>query len=265
MRESVIFNNESDFRLWFEKNLERIGVKRIILSQKVCPDYVVEMENGEIAKIEAELFAINFKYHKHDPAKADYILACYSRENEVLGVPVISMNKLWKYDPSQPYSLPPEGPLPDGEFEILGIISLHGSIELSKLSVDKFSGSQSIFLSFPPEYAVSAPKGKFPRGRIEDNLYNAISPKTKKYLKKYQHIIIGSNLSDIACESLENLMRKKLVGLRPISFLSALYDGTIIQHDGWLPTEVYLTELAKDLYLKDLKKWHVEQLHDRDQ
>jgi hypothetical protein len=264
MNEAIIFNNESDFRLWFEKNLGIAGVKRIILSQEVCPDYVVEMENGEIAKIEAELFAINFKYHNHDPAKVDYILACYSREEEVIGVPVISMNKLWKYEPNQSDPLPPEGPLPAEEFEILGIISFHGSIELSQLSVNKFAGSQSIFLFFSPEYIVSAPKGKFPRGRIEDNLFNAISPETKKYIKKYQHIMVGSNLSDIACESLENLMRRKLVELKPISFLSALYDGTLIQHDGWLPTEVRLTELAKDLYLKDLRKWHVEQLHVRD-
>ncbi len=261
MKKAVVFNTESDFRSWFEDNISLVGVKRIILSQEVCPDYVVEMKNGEIAKIEAELFAINFKYHKHDPTKADYILACYSNEEKVLGVPVISINKLWKYEPSQPDSLPSEGQLSDEEFELLGIISFFVSIELSQLAKDKFPGSQSIFLFFSPEYAISAPKGKFPRGKIEDNLFNAISPEAKEYIKKYHHIMVGTNLSDIACESLENLMRRGLIKLKPISIFSALYDGTLIQHDGWVPTEVCLTELAKELYAKDLRKWHISQFH----
>lgn len=141
MEEAIIFYTESDFRTWFEDNKSRVGVKRIILSQEVCPDYVVEMENGEIAKIEAELFAISFKYHKHDPAKVDYILACYSDQEEVLGVPVLAINKLCKFEPGQSDPLPSEGPLSDEEFEMLGYISFFGSIELSQLAKDKFSGS----------------------------------------------------------------------------------------------------------------------------
>jgi len=260
MEKAVIFYTESDFRSWFEGNMNRVGVKKIILSQEVCPDYVVEMETGEIAKIEAELFAINFKYHNHDPAKADYILACYSNEEEVLGVPVISINKLWKYEPSQPDPLPSDGQLSDEEFEMLGYISFFGSIELSQLAKDKFSGSQSIFLFFPPEYVRSAPQGKFPRGKIEDSLLTSISPEAKRYIKKYHHIMVGTNFSKIACESLENLMRRELIEIKPIAFLSALYDGTYIKHDGWVPSEACLTELAKELYLKDLKKWHISQL-----
>jgi hypothetical protein len=82
MKEAIIFDKESDFRKWFEENKEKVGVKRIILSQDVCPDYVFEMKNGEVVKLEVELFAINFQYHRHDPDKADYILACYAKEKE---------------------------------------------------------------------------------------------------------------------------------------------------------------------------------------
>lgn len=107
----------------------------------------------------------------------------------------------------------------------------------------------------------SAPQGKFPRGKIEDSLFNVISPEAKRYIKKYHHIMVGSNFSKIACKSLETLMRRKLIELKPISLLSALYDGTLIQHEGWVPSEVFLTELAKDLHLNELKKWHISQLH----
>lgn len=54
MKRALIFTKESDFRAWFEQNLERVGVKRIILSQEVCPDYVAEMSDGRIARIEAD-------------------------------------------------------------------------------------------------------------------------------------------------------------------------------------------------------------------
>ena len=42
MKNAIFFHKESDFRKWFEANLEVVGVKKIILSQEVCPDYVVE-------------------------------------------------------------------------------------------------------------------------------------------------------------------------------------------------------------------------------
>ena len=63
MREAVIYDKEEDFREWFEKNLSKFDINEIILSQEVCPDYVVRLNNGDIQKIEVELFAINFKYH----------------------------------------------------------------------------------------------------------------------------------------------------------------------------------------------------------
>lgn len=255
MKEAIIFYTETDFRKWFDNNYVKIDVRKIILSQAVCPDYVVEMKNGEIAKIEAELFAINFKYHKHDPQKADFILACYAKESEVLGVPVIALNKLWIYEPEPLFPLPAEGPLSEDEFTLLGIISFQVSIELSALSIDRFSGDQSLFLRVSPEFISS-----IKREKIEDSLFNAVSPAAKKYIKKYHHIMIGSGLSENACVTIESLTRRGLIKIRPISFVSALYDGTLIKHDGWIPTEVYLTEIAKNIYMKELKEWHLNQL-----
>jgi len=137
----------------------------------------------------------------------------------------------------------------------LGIISFHGSLEISTLAIDKFSGSRSIFIRFPPEWVLSAPQGRFPRGRIEDSIFSIISPKTKTYIKKYHHVMIGANLSEQACESLENLRRRELIEIKPIPFIAALYDGTLILNDGWLPTEVCLTTLAKKIYMKKLKQF----------
>jgi hypothetical protein len=55
MKEAAVFTSEADFRRWFEKNLVRFGIRKIVLSQEVCPDYVVIMEDGRTAKIEAAL------------------------------------------------------------------------------------------------------------------------------------------------------------------------------------------------------------------
>lgn len=64
MREAVIYDKEKDFRKWFERNLSKFDINEIILSQEVCPDYVVRLNNGDIQKIEVELFAINFTLKK---------------------------------------------------------------------------------------------------------------------------------------------------------------------------------------------------------
>lgn len=200
MKEAVLFYTERDFREWFEANLDKIGVKRIILSQEPCPDYVVEMENGEIAKIEAELFAINFKYHKHDPAKADYILACYAKETEVLGVPVIALNKLWIFEPESIVPLPAEGPLSRDEIDMLISINFSGSKEISSLGNGNFAGDENIFMRVSPELISS-----IPRGKIGDSIFNIITDESKKYIKKYQHILIGSGLSISACNAIESL------------------------------------------------------------
>jgi hypothetical protein len=258
MNEAVVYRTEEEFRQWFDQNFEKVGVKRIILSQEVCPDYVVEMQDGTVAKIEAELFAINFKYHRHNPAKADYILACYAKEEKVEGVPVIAINKLWDYEPQPLSPLPPEGPLSDDELTLMSTIDFYGSIEISALCTDEFSGDRLIFRRVPPEFIAS-----WPRGTIDDNIFNIISPHAKEYIKKYHHILIGANLSERACETIELLSRRRLIKTRPMPFISAAYDGVIVDHDGWVPTEVYLTPDAKKYHNEAMIDCHLKQIKEK--
>lgn len=84
MKEASHFDSEHEFREWFEKNLGQFGIRSIMLSQEVCPDFVVIMESGETKKVEAELIAINFRYHKHSPAKVDYrFLSLHVHANQI--------------------------------------------------------------------------------------------------------------------------------------------------------------------------------------
>lgn len=252
MKEAVIYQTEAEFRQWFEQNHEKVGVKKIILSQRSCPDYVVKMQDGVVAKIEAELFAIDFKYHRHDPSKVDYILACYSKTDQIEGVPVIAINKLWIYEAEPMSPLPPDEPLSRDEGRLLSAIHLSGGISISAFSSGELSGDQQIFMRVPPKVI-----GSLPRGKIEDNIFNIISPRAKKYLKKYNHILIGAGLSEKGCELIELLTRRGLIRARPIAFISSAYDGVIIDHDGWVPTELYATPPAWK-YQKDtiMKHFH---------
>lgn len=134
MKEAIVFTNEAGFRSWFEKNLARFGIKEIVHSQEVCPDYWVIMEDGKHARIETELFAVNFKYHRHDPAKADYIVACYSKTDEILGVPVMAVHRLWCFDLEPSEMLPPEDSLNEDEASLLSAIHQTGGISVSALS-----------------------------------------------------------------------------------------------------------------------------------
>jgi hypothetical protein len=43
----------------------------------------------------------------------------------------------------------------------------------------------------------------------------------------------------------------KATALRPLDLLSALYDGILLDHKGWVPTEVYATKEAKLKYSVD--------------
>src|SRR5437870_678298 len=130
MREAAIFTNEAEFRAWFEGRLERFGVSRIILSQEVCPDYVLEMRDGSIIRAEAEPFAINFRYHGHDPRKVDLIIACYAKTRDVAGVPVLAANELWSEDIEPLDPLSPNGPLSETEEIILTIAHSGGGMEV---------------------------------------------------------------------------------------------------------------------------------------
>ena len=256
MKQALYCNTEAEFRVWFDKNYKELGVKRIILSQEPCPDYVVEMDDGEIARMEAELFAKNFKYHGHDPKKADYILACYAREEEVEGVPVIAINKLWLFEHEPISPLPPDDPLTEDELAFLSSLQSLGPTDISALCSSllqgTYSGRNNIYIRLSPETISS-----IPRGKASDSIFSSIGRKTKEYIKKYHHILIGSNISESACIAIESLTRKGLIKARPISFLAALYDGALIQHDGWIPTEIYFTELAIKYHGQKMKDWHI--------
>jgi hypothetical protein len=249
MREAAIYDKEKDFRKWFEKNLSKFGITEIILSQEVCPDYVVRLNNGDIQKIEVELFAINFKYHSHSKEKVDRIIACYAKEKEIDGVPVDAANRLWLYDIQEVGLLEAEGPLSDDEISLLSAIANSGGISLLAFSNGIFAGDQQIYMRLPPDFIK-----KWPRGKIEDNIFNVISPQAKKFAKKYHHILIAAGLSEKACSSLQSLQKRGLIKISPISWIAAAYDGVTIQHDGWGPTEAHAKKEAWDLYGDEIRK-----------
>lgn len=242
MKQGTVFERESDFRQWFEANLDRFGVKRIILSQEPCPDYVAEMVDGRVLRIEAELFAVNFRYHRHDPSKVDLIVACYSRAESIEGVPVLAVHKLWswEYEPSQ--QTPPTEPLSSHEKDLLRAVHWMGGVDLTGLgaSAPGFSGDQLMWLRFSPD-AVDA----FPRGR-DDSIFTVMRPETKAFIKKFHHALIGAGLSEAACDAVHSLQRRRLVGYRPLAFIAAVMDGGLVDHPAWLPTEIYVTKKARD-------------------
>jgi hypothetical protein len=243
MKHAVIFTNEADFRIWFEQSLASVGVKRIILSQEVCPDYVVEMSDGRIARIEAELFAVNFRYHGHSPSKVDYILACYSNTEEVDGVPVIAVNKLWIWDPDSVDSHAiPDAPLTDPELDILAALETSGGISVAALAGGSFAGDEAIWMRFPPERISALPRGS------DDSILTVMPPEAKKFIKKYHHALIGAGLSRSAAESIESLCRRGLVGYRPLALIASVMDGRVIDHPAWIPTELYAKPEARQRY-----------------
>ena len=249
MKEAGVFTTEADFRTWFEKNLGNFGVREIVLSQEVCPDYVVIMQDGRTVKIEAELFAVSFKYHGHDPSKVDYILACYSKTKEVEGVPVIAVHKLWCFDVESAIPLPAEAPLSEGEAGLLSAIHQSGGISVSALSEGKLAGDQQLFLRVPPELVAA-----IPRGRIVDSILNILSQRTKEWLRRYHHVLVGAGISRGGCELIESLVRRGLVEYRPIAFISSGYDGVIVDHPAWLPMELRATREAWEYHKDDIMK-----------
>jgi hypothetical protein len=239
VKEAAMFTTEADFRVWFEKNLTRFGIKEIFLSQEVYPDYVVILEDGRPAKIEVELFAVNFKYHGHDPKNADYVVACYSKTSEIEGVPVMAVHRLWCFDVEPLDPLPPDAPLAEDEAMLLSAIHQSGGISVSALSDGKLRGDQEIWIRVPPDKITA-----IPRGRIEDNVLNILSQPAKEWLKKYHHLLVGAGISEEGCRLLESLMRRKLIDFRPIEWIAAVYDGVIVNHPAWFPVEVRATREA---------------------
>jgi hypothetical protein len=250
VREATVFTSEKEFRSWFEKNLSRFGVKEIFLSQETCPDYVVVMEDSRYAKVEAELFAINFKYHRHEPSKVDYIVACYSKSDEVEGVPVKAVHRLWCFDPDPLELLPPEDALTEDEASLLSAIHQSGGISLSALSEGSLRGNQQIWVRVPPERIVA-----IPRRKIEDNVLTILTQSAKGWVRKYHHLLIGAGISEDGCLLLESLTRRQLIGHRPINFLAAVYDGVIVKHPAWFPVEIYARPEAWQYHKEDILKY----------
>ena len=159
-------------------------------------------------------------------------------------MPVIAINKLWYYEPKPTEPLSPEGPLSQDELKMLNIINLNDSIEISALCDGYFSRNRNLYMRISPDYIAS-----FPRGKIEDSLGNTISPQAKKYIKKYHYALIATNLSEKACNTIELLNRRGLIKIRQISLISAVYADVMTEHDGWIPTELYLTSAVDKFHL----------------
>lgn len=234
-----VYDTEWEFREWFEDNLDQFGFKRVILSQEPCPDYVLETASGEVLRVEAELFAANFVAHGHDPNKVDRIVACFSMDDQIAGVPVLSAINLREYNPEPVHTKQASEDLSGDERRVLGIIMSMGGIELSALAKYGFAGNLMIFRRVPPEMV-----GKLTKGRTQDSLFQVIGRETKAYIRKFQHVLLGSGLSDDLCKALDGLAMKELAALRPIPMIAALYDGVLVDHEGWVPTEVYATNDA---------------------
>lgn len=250
MKQAVVFTNETEFRRWFEKNLSRFGIREIFLSQEICPDYVVVMDDGRHAKVELELFAVNFKYHGHDPAKTDYIVACYSKTDEVEGVPVRAVHRLWCFDLEPLDLLSPSDPLSEDEATLLSAIHQSGGISLSALSEGELGGDQQIWIRIPPDKIAA-----IPRGRIDDSVLNILTQSAKEWVRKYHHLLIGAGISEEGCRLLESLVRRQLIAHRPINFMASVYDGVIVEHPAWLPVEVYATPKAWEHHKDDILKY----------
>ncbi len=240
MKKAVVFYNEKDFREWFESNLDFFDVKRIILSQEPCPDYILEMKDGRVLKVEAELIDINFKYHKHDPAKVDLIIACYASNKEILGVPVKAVNKLRMFDFEPREKLSPEGPLSEDEIQMLQMILSSSTLSLLAIGRGIFAGNETIYLHASKEL-VEFLKGK----RLGDSIFNIITSSAREYIRKYHHMLVASGWSERACNTFESLMKRELIRVRPISFMEAAYDGFVLNHEGWMPSEAFPTGNVK--------------------
>lgn len=247
----VFFKTEKDFRIWFDANLSYFGVKRIILSQEVCPDYVLEMTDGMILKVEAELFSINFKYHNHDPRKVDLIISAYSNSEKVEGVPVVSLHKFYQEENYTEEILSPNGRLTKYESQLLGYINGNGGISLTALGKGYFSGDYYLYQKIPDEILKN-----WPRGKIEENIFNFVTEETKKFAKKYHHVLLAVNLAEKTCKALHKLKRMQLIEYRPLRIIASLYDGVYINSDSWLPTEVIVTKKAWSYKKEQMMRWH---------
>jgi hypothetical protein len=129
----------------------------------------------------------------------------------------------------------------------MAIAHSSGGIDISAIAArstsDLLSGEHSLFMRLPPNAVQSVPRGK-----ITDSILNVVSADAKQFIKKYHHVLLGTGLSAGACQALNTLRRRGLVEYRPMEIAAALYDGVLVQHPGWVPTEVDATQLAWRLH-----------------
>jgi hypothetical protein len=74
------FAREEDFRRWFEGHIRLLGFRRIIVSQRRCPDLVLEDICGKPVRVELERVSSNFRQHKHDPKSVDMVISIAGSE-----------------------------------------------------------------------------------------------------------------------------------------------------------------------------------------
>jgi hypothetical protein len=78
---NVNFAKEGDFRGWFERHFKLLGFRRVILSQRDCPDLILEDLGGEPVRVELERDTSGFREHKHDPKAVDMVIAVSGTES----------------------------------------------------------------------------------------------------------------------------------------------------------------------------------------
>jgi hypothetical protein len=161
-----------------------------------CPrDGDVETITGEVLRVETELFATNFISHGHDPSQVDRIVACFSAEDQIAGIPILTANDLREYNPKPVGTEPISGDLSTKERRVLGIVMGSGGIELSALAQQGFPGNLFIYKRVPPDL-VAGLKGV----RIQDSLLQAIGRETRQFIRKFHHVLLGGGLSVELCE-----------------------------------------------------------------
>lgn len=247
MKDAILCYSEKEFRRYFEEHLNDFGFEEIILSQKTCPDYVLKMKGGRVVKVEAELFSINFKYHQHDAKKVDYIICCYSSEKSLMGVPIIAANPLWVLEETttrQNGSCKKCTLRPD-EKEMLEFIVAHPTTTFAEISRNpEWSGNYCLFHWVSPSKTKGALRG-YPK---TTSLLSCATRSAVEHMRKYCHFLIAAGLSNKACETIDALLRKRLIYLSPCDYLCYMIDGAIYDSRLWIPVAINVTEMARKKY-----------------
>lgn len=93
--ESAIFlKTEKEFAEWFERSYRVFGFERVIKKNKFGTDYALEDFNGKNVRVELELLAQHFIFHKHKPQDVDVVICAHARPNEqkIKGIPIWAIN-----------------------------------------------------------------------------------------------------------------------------------------------------------------------------